>query len=121
MGLIVQKFGGTSVADAEKIHRAARRAVAAKERGNQVVVVVSAMGDTTDDLIDLAKQVCCHGGSECLPPKREMDQLLATGEQVTIALMAMALHAQGHEAISLTGGQNGLVHAGAVSQAPLSS
>ncbi|MDB5171733.1 MAG: aspartate kinase, partial [Phycisphaerales bacterium] len=85
MGLIVQKFGGTSVADAAKIHRAARRAIAAKEKGNQVVVVVSAMGDATDDLIALAKQVCAD------PPKREMDQLLATGEQVTIALMAMAL------------------------------
>jgi len=62
MGLIVQKFGGTSVADAERIHKAARRAILAKERGNQVVVVVSAMGDTTDNLIDLAKQVCSFGG-----------------------------------------------------------
>src|SRR5437764_8324138 len=121
MGLIVQKFGGTSVADAEKIHRAARRAIAAKEKGNQVVVVVSAMGDTTDDLIDLAKQVCCHGGRECVPPKREMDQLLATGEQVTIALMAMALHAQGQEAISFTGGQIGLVTDNAFSKARIQS
>lgn len=103
MGLIVQKFGGTSVADAERIHRAARRAIAAKEKGNQVVVVVSAMGDATDDLIELAKKVCDN------PPKREMDQLLATGEQVTIALMAMAIHAQGQEAISFTGGQIGLI------------
>ncbi len=121
MGLIVQKFGGTSVADAEKIHKAARRAAAAKEKGNQVVVVVSAMGDTTDDLIDLARQVCCHGGRECVPPKREMDQLLATGEQVTIALMAMALHAQGHEAISFTGGQIGLVTDTAFSKARIQS
>jgi aspartate kinase len=121
MGLIVQKFGGTSVADAEKIHKAARRAVAAKEAGNQVVVVVSAMGDTTDDLIDLAKAVCCFGGKEYHPPKREMDQLLATGEQVTIALMAMALHAQGHEAISLTGGQIGLVTDAAFSKARIQS
>ena len=103
MGLIVQKFGGTSVADAQKLRRAAQRAIAAKEKGNQVVVVVSAMGHTTDELIRLAKEVCEN------PPKREMDQLLATGEQVTIALMAMALHAQGHEAISFTGGQIGLV------------
>src|SRR3954465_7699615 len=102
MGLIVQKFGGSSVADAERIHRAARKAIAAKLRGNQVVVVVSAMGDTTDDLIGLAKQVCEYGGGCAVPPKREMDQLLATGEQVTIALMAMAMHAQGQEAISLT-------------------
>ena len=101
MGLIVQKFGGSSVADAEKIHRAARRAIATKEKGNQVCVVVSAMGDATDELLALAKKVCEN------PPKREMDQLLATGEQVTIALMAMAIHAQGHEAISFTGGQIG--------------
>jgi aspartate kinase len=103
MGLIVQKFGGSSVADAARIHRAAQRAIAAKLAGNQVCVVVSAMGDATDDLVALAKQVCEN------PPKREMDQLLATGEQVTIALMAMAMHAQGHEAISFTGGQIGLV------------
>jgi aspartate kinase len=110
MGLIVQKFGGSSVADAEKIHRAASRAIAAKAKGNQVCVVVSAMGDTTDDLIKLAKDVCQHGRAESsVPPKREMDQLLATGEQVTIALMAMAIHSQGHEAISFTGGQIGLV------------
>ncbi len=121
MGLIVQKFGGTSVADAEKIHRAARRAIAAKEKGNQVVVVVSAMGDTTDDLIDLARQVCSYDGKECTPPKREMDQLLATGEQVTIALMAMALHAQGHEAISFTGGQMGLVTDSVFSKARIQS
>src|SRR5580658_9491046 len=115
MGLIVQKFGGSSVADAEKIHRAAARSIAAKTGGNQVVVVVSAMGDTTDDLIALAKQICEN------PPKREMDQLLATGEQVTIALMAMAMHAQGHEAISLTGGQIGLVTDNAFSKARIQS
>src|SRR3954464_3982980 len=107
MGLIVQKFGGTSVADAERIHKAARRAIAAREKGNQVVVVVSAMGDTTDDLIELARRVCSFGGcADNSPPKRELDQLLATGEQVTIALMAMAIHAQGHQAISFTGGAN---------------
>ena len=121
MGLIVQKFGGTSVANAERIHKAAKRAISAKEKGNQVVVVVSAMGDTTDDLIDLAKQVCSFGGCDKHPPKREMDQLLATGEQVTIALMAMAIHAQGHEAISLTGGQIGLVTDNAFSKARIQS
>jgi len=115
MGLIVQKFGGSSVADAEKIHRAARRAIAAKEKGNQVCVVVSAMGDATDGLLELAKKVCEN------PPKREMDQLLATGEQVTIALMAMAMHAQGHEAISFTGGQIGLVTDGAFTKARIQS
>src|ERR1700730_4136806 len=115
MSLIVQKFGGTSVAEAELIHTAARRAITAKERGNQVVVVVSAMGDTTDDLIQLAKKVCDN------PPKREMDQLLATGEQVTSALMARALHAQGHDAISYTGGQIGLVTDNAFSKARIQS
>jgi aspartate kinase len=121
MGLIVQKFGGTSVADAERIHRAATRAIAAKNRGNQVVVVVSAMGDTTDDLIKLASDVCSYGGCDKNPPKREMDQLLATGEQVTIALMAMAIHAQGQEAISFTGGQIGLVTDGSFSKARIQS
>ena len=121
MGLIVQKFGGSSVATAEKIHRAAKRAVAAKQAGNQVCIVVSAMGDTTDDLIGLAKQVCSFGGKESQPQKREMDQLLATGEQVTIALMAMALHAQGQEAISFTGGQIGLITDTAFSKARIQS
>ncbi|HWE03357.1 MAG TPA: aspartate kinase [Tepidisphaeraceae bacterium] len=115
MGLIVQKFGGSSVADAERIHKAAARAIAAKEKGNHVAVVVSAMGDTTDDLIQLARKICPN------PPKREMDQLLATGEQVTIALMAMAIHAQGHEAISFTGGQIGLVTDNAFSKARIQS
>jgi aspartate kinase len=121
MGLIVQKFGGTSVADAPRIHAAARRAIAAKEKGNKVVVVVSAMGDTTDDLLDLAKQVCSVDGKDCGPPKRELDQLLATGEQVTIALMAMAIHALGHGAISFTGGQIGLVTDNAFSKARIQS
>lgn len=107
MPIVVQKFGGTSVANAERIHKAAQKVVAQKLAGNQVVVVVSAMGHTTDELIDLAKKV--WGDSHGQPPKREMDQLLATGEQVTIALIAMALAAQGHEAISFTGGQIGLV------------
>src|SRR5688572_17791038 len=121
MGLIVQKFGGTSVATAEKIHLAATRAIQAKEKGNQVCVVVSAMGDTTDDLNELARQVCSYGGRDKHPPKREMDPLPATGQQVTIALMAMALHAQGHEAISFTGGQIGLVTDNAFSKARIQS
>jgi len=103
MGLVVQKFGGTSVANAERIHRAARRAIRAKLDGHEVVVVVSAMGHTTDELIELAKQVASN------PPKREMDMLLTTGEQISIALMAMAIDAAGHKAISFTGGQVGLV------------
>ena len=115
MGLIVQKFGGTSVANAEKIHLAAKRIIAAKQRGNQVVCVVSAMGQTTDELLALAHQVCEN------PPKRELDQLLATGEVVTIALMAMAIHQQGHPSISYTGGQIGLVTDESFSKARIQS
>ncbi len=109
--MIVQKFGGTSLAEPEKIHRAARRAIRAKLEGRKVVLVVSAMGHTTDELIGLAKAVC-HD-----PPKRELDMLLTTGEQVSIALMAMAIDAAGHEAISLTAGQLGLVTDSAHSRA----
>ncbi len=103
MGLVVQKFGGTSVADAVKIQRAARRAIRAQLDGNRVVMVVSAMGKTTDLLIDLAHEVSHN------PPKRELDMLLTTGEQVSIALMAMAIAEAGAEAISLTAAQVGLV------------
>jgi len=103
MKLIVQKFGGTSVADAERIHRAARRAIQAKQNGYQVVMAVSAMGKTTDKLISLAQEITDD------PPKRELDMLLTTGEQVSISLMAMAIHSAGHEAISLTAGQVGLI------------
>ena len=102
MGLIVQKFGGTSVADPQKILAAARKAVRAQQEGNQVVMVVSAMGHNTDHLIDLAKQVTDN------PPAREMDMLLSTGEQVSVALMAMAIHELGYEAISFTGAQIGI-------------
>ena len=103
MNLIVMKFGGTSVADAERIHLAARRAIKAKQNGSKVVMVVSAMGKSTDKLIDLAKEICPD------PPRRELDMLMTTGEQVSMSLMAMAIHAAGHEAISLTGGQIGLI------------
>ena len=102
MPLIVQKFGGTSVADSQKILAAARRAVRARQEGNQVVMVVSAMGHNTDLLIELANQITDQ------PPAREMDMLLSTGEQVSVALMAMAIHSLGHEAISLTGAQIGI-------------
>src|SRR5690554_3751194 len=122
MGLIVQKFGGTSVENAEKIHRAARRAIAATEQGHKVVVVVSAMGKTTDELVSLAHQVCEFSGCQPIaPPRREMDQLLVTGEQVTIALMAMAIQAQGKEAISFTGGQIGLITDKAFTKARIQS
>jgi aspartate kinase len=102
MAVLVQKFGGTSVADAEKILAAARKAVRAHLQGYQVVTVVSAMGHTTDHLIDLAKQI------DPEPPAREMDMLLSTGEQVSVALMAMAIHRLGHRAISMTGAQMGI-------------
>jgi aspartate kinase len=103
VGLVVQKFGGTSVATAEQIMAAARRAIRAKKAGNQVIVVVSARGDTTDELIDLARQI----NEE--PPAREMDMLLSTGEQISIALVAMAVQALGERAISFTGAQVGIV------------
>ena len=102
MSLIVQKFGGSSLADPEKIHRAARRAIRAKLDGRRVVLVVSAMGRTTNELLSLAKALSPR------PPKRELDMLLTTGEQVSIALMAMAIDAAGHKAISLTAAQLGL-------------
>jgi aspartate kinase len=102
MPLIVQKFGGSSVATPEKILRAGRRAIRAQQEGNQVVMVVSAMGDTTDDLLELAAKITDR------PPAREMDMLLSTGEQVSVALMAIAIHSLGHKAVSLTGAQIGV-------------
>jgi aspartate kinase len=101
--LVVQKFGGTSVADSAKIRAAARRAIQAHNAGNRVLVVVSARGKTTDKLIELAREI--HER----PPAREMDMLLSTGEQVSVALMAMAIHADGVPAISFTGAQIGIV------------
>ncbi len=103
MALVVQKFGGTSVATAERIRAAARRAVRARQAGNQVVVVVSARGDTTDELLVLAREVSER------PGPRELDMLLSTGEQVSIALMAMAISDLGAPALSLTGAQVGIV------------
>ncbi|MGD6841103.1 aspartate kinase [Bacillus infantis] len=102
MGLIVQKFGGTSVGSTERIMNAAERAIEEKERGNDVVVVVSAMGKTTDQLVGLAKEISAS------PSKREMDMLLTTGEQVTISLLSMALNEKGYESISFTGWQAGI-------------
>ncbi|MEG6521196.1 aspartate kinase [Desulfotomaculum sp. 1211_IL3151] len=100
--LVVKKFGGSSVADPERIKRVANRIVDEHKKGNQVVVAVSAMGDTTDDLISLAKQVTNE------PAEREMDMLLSTGEQVSIALLSMAIRDLGSDVISLTGGQVGI-------------
>ena len=102
MALVVQKFGGTSVADPQKIVAAARKAIARHQEGKQVVVVVSAMGHQTDILVDLAKAITDR------PSAREMDMLLSTGEQVSVALFAMAIQSLGHKAVSLTGAQIGI-------------
>jgi len=103
VSLIVQKFGGSSVADAESIKRVAKRIVETKKAGNDVVVAVSAMGDTTDELIDLAHEVAP------IPDPREMDMLLTTGERISMALLAMAIKSMGVEARSYTGSQAGMI------------
>jgi aspartate kinase len=103
MGIVVMKFGGTSVADADRIKRAAARIVAKREAGNRVVAVLSARGKTTDELIAMAEEV------SPAPDPREMDMLLSTGERISCALCAMAIHDLGHEALSLTGSQAGIV------------
>lgn len=102
MSLIVQKFGGSSVANKERVFNVAKRIIETYKKGNSVVVVVSAQGDTTDDLIEKAKEISQN------PSKREMDMLLSTGEQISISLLAMAIHELGYPAISLTGWQVGL-------------
>jgi aspartate kinase len=103
VALVVQKYGGSSVANAERIKRVAERIVATRKAGNDVVVVVSAMGDTTDELLDLAHQV------SPLPPGRELDMLLTSGERISMALLAMAIHNLGYEARSYTGSQAGVI------------
>lgn len=102
-GLIVQKFGGSSVANVERIQEVARRVVDYRRRGYDLVVVVSALGDTTDELVELANKINLH------PSEREMDMLLSTGEQISVALLAMAVHKLGVEAISFTGAQGGII------------
>ncbi|UQE75355.1 aspartate kinase [Gordonia sp. PP30] len=103
MALVVQKYGGSSVSDAERIRRVAERIVETKRQGNDVVVVASAMGDTTDELLDLAEQVNPN------PPQREMDMLLTSGERISNALLAMAIEALGESAQSFTGSQAGVI------------
>ena len=103
MGRVVHKYGGSSVADADSIKRVAQRIVATKKAGNDVVVVISAMGDTTDELMDLAKQV------SPLPPPRELDMLLTSGERISAALLAMAIANLGYSARSFTGSQAGVI------------
>ena len=98
----MQKFGGSSVANIERIQNVARRVARTVDAGNQVVVVLSAMGDTTDDLIALARQLTAY------PSEREMDMLMSTGEQQSVALLAIALQSMGYKAVSLTGEQAGI-------------
>ena len=102
MALIIQKYGGSSVADGEKIMNVARRIAQTAEKGNKIVAVVSAMGDTTDELLKIAYSVCEN------PSKRELDVLLSTGEIVSSTLLAMALKSLGTKSISLTGAQAGI-------------
>ena len=101
--LVVQKYGGSSVANAERIKNVAKRVVSYRKKGADLVVVVSALGDTTDELIELAAKITDN------PPEREMDMLLSTGEQISVALLAMAIQQLGYEAISLTGYQVGII------------
>src|SRR3990167_10307525 len=101
--LVVKKYGGSSVANPERIKRVAQRVVEVKRKGADVVVVVSALGDTTDELLQLAAQVSEH------PAERELDMLMATGEQVSVALLAMAIHELGEDAVSFTGTQVGIL------------
>ncbi len=114
MALVVQKYGGSSVSDAERIRRVAERIVETKKAGNDVVVVVSAMGDTTDELLDLAKQVAPA------PPAREMDMLLTAGERISNALVAMAIDSLGAQARSFTGSQAGVITTGSHGNAKIS-
>lgn len=103
MSLIVQKYGGSSISDVKRIQRVAERVVAAKKKGHRLVVVVSAMADTTDELIALSRQITTE------PSQRELDMLLATGEQVSVSLLAMAIHQLGEKAVSFTGPQVGII------------
>jgi aspartate kinase len=115
MALIVQKYGGTSVGNPDRIKNVARRVAESRKNGDRVVVVVSAMSGVTDGLLNLAKQIAAS------PPERELDVLLATGEQTTIALLAMALHAIGVPAVSLTGAQAGIVTDGVHTKAKITT
>ena len=111
MSLIVQKYGGSSVANPERIKGVALRVVAQRRKGDNVVVVVSALGDTTDELIELSRKITNH------PAEREMDMLISTGEQISVSLLAMAIHQLGEEAISFTGAQVGILTDGAHTRA----
>src|SRR5215471_9236715 len=110
MAIIVQKYGGSSVADVQKIAQVADRVAQTKREGHDVVVVVSAMGKTTDELITLARRSAATSpGNESAPPRRELDMLVSTGERVTMALLSIAIHARGLDSISFTGSQSGIL------------
>jgi aspartate kinase len=111
VAVLVQKYGGSSVADVAKIALVAEKVTRAKQAGHDVVVVVSAMGKTTDQLLALARDMGAAGASTegFSPPRRELDMLVSTGERVTMALLSIAIHARGHEAISFTGSQSGIL------------
>jgi aspartate kinase len=110
-GLVVQKYGGSSVANVERIQKVAQRVVGYSKKGYDLVVVVSALGDTTDELIELADKINSN------PSEREMDMLLSTGEQISVALLAMAIHKLGFQAISFTGAQVGIITDGSHTKA----
>ncbi|MEO6462127.1 MAG: aspartate kinase, partial [Candidatus Eisenbacteria bacterium] len=114
MPILVQKYGGTSVGTPERIEAVAERVVAAKARGNDLIVVVSAMGETTDHLLALARRISPH------PPRRELDMLLSAGERISMALLAMALEKRGARAASFTGSQSGILTDGGHGQARIS-
>ncbi|MDO9027178.1 MAG: aspartate kinase, partial [bacterium] len=103
MPIVIQKYGGSSVANAQRIKNVARRIVKTAKSGHQVVVVVSAMADTTDDLLTLAGQITAQ------PPRRELDMLLTAGERISMSLLSMAIHDLGGQAISFTGSQVGII------------
>jgi aspartate kinase len=109
MAILVQKYGGSSVADMEKLQRVADKVVAAKRAGNSVVVTVSAMGKSTDNLLKMAREAACVAGENINPPRRELDMLLSTGERVSMSLLCIALAARGEQAISFTGSQSGII------------
>src|SRR5262249_54524145 len=109
MAVIVQKYGGSSVADVQKIGQVADRVVAAKRAGHDVVVVVSAVGKATDELIGLAGRAAATENPAAEPPRRELDMLVSTGERVTMALLSIAIHARGLDSISFTGSQSGIL------------
>src|SRR4051812_23914278 len=113
MAVIVQKYGGTSVADVGKIGEVARKIAGRRAQGDDLVVVVSAMGHTTDELLALARQVTEN------PARRELDMLLTAGERISMALLSMALNAQGGPAVSFTGGQSGIITSDSHPNAPI--